>query len=38
MPFLKQVSRFIFLSLNRRAQDNMAAKFQPGSTEAPNYP
>lgn len=38
MPFLKQVSRFIFLSLNRRAQDNMAAKFQPGSTAAPNYP
>lgn len=38
MSIFKQVSRFIFLSMNSKAQNNRAAKFQSGSTENANPP
>lgn len=38
MPIFKQVSRFIFLLLNSKAQNNMAAKFQSRSTEDADPP
>ena len=38
MPIFKQVSRLIFLLLNSKAQNNMAAKFQSRSTENPDHP